>query len=303
VAGVDEFEHLVRQAAFRFLDEKTARYGEVLSLDVTKQGVEVGGERVALMTPYKGIFKPRQLDGALSVLTAPPKQNREAPYDDHFGADGIFRYHYRGDDPRHPDNVAVRYVLEHRLPLIYFYGVTPGHYMPVWPVHVIGEDPGTAFFHLDVTGMAVSEVFSTAAEASERRYRMSVVRQRLHQARFREAVLRAHRASCAVCRLRASELVDAAHIVSDAEGGQPVVPNGLALCKLHHAAFDRHILGVRPDLRIVVRRDVLEQRDGPMLIHGLQGFHGAELVVPRRRSDRPDPELLELRYGHFREAG
>jgi len=47
--------------------------------------------------------------------------------------------------------------------------------------------------------------------------------------------------------------------------GEPIVPNGLALCKLHHAAFDRHILGVRPDLVVEVRLDILREVDGPMV--------------------------------------
>jgi len=47
--------------------------------------------------------------------------------------------------------------------------------------------------------------------------------------------------------------------------------NGLALCKLHHAAFDANIIGVTPDLEVTVRLDVLQEIDGPMLQHGLQG--------------------------------
>lgn len=105
-----------------------------------------------------------------------------------------------------------------------------------------------------------------------------------------------------MCRLKRPELVDAAHIVTDAEGGAPDVPNGLALCKLHHAAFDRHILGVRPDLRIVVRQDILEEVDGPMLIHGLQDFHNAPLVVPRPPTLQPGRENLERRYEVFLRA-
>ena len=80
------------------------------------------------------------------------------------------------------------------------------------------------------------------------------------------------------------------------------MPNGLALCKLHHAAFDRNILGVRPDLVIEVRHDVLGEEDGPMLVHGIQGHHEGQLLVPRRRLDRPDPEFLEERYELFRQA-
>ncbi|HEV2126203.1 MAG TPA: HNH endonuclease, partial [Chloroflexota bacterium] len=167
----------------------------------------------------------------------------------------------------------------------------------------VGEDPQTGFFHLDLTGMAVPETLSTASEDTERRYRTSIVRHRLHQARFRQAVIRAYQTSCAVCRLRRGELVDAAHIISDAEGGRPEVPNGLALCKLHHAAFDRHILGVRPDLRIVLHQDLLDEHDGPMLVHGLQEFHGARLTVPGRPVLQPSTECLEQRYARFLAAG
>ena len=51
---------------------------------------------------------------------------------------------------------------------------------------------------------------------------------RLHQATFRERVLHAYRTSCAICRLRHRELLDAAHILPDGHPrGEPVVPNGL----------------------------------------------------------------------------
>jgi putative restriction endonuclease len=48
------------------------------------------------------------------------------------------------------------------------------------------------------------------------------------------------------------------------------VPNGLSLCSLHHAAFDRNILGITPDLLVDIRSDILEEIDGPVLVHGLQ---------------------------------
>jgi putative restriction endonuclease len=81
-----------------------------------------------------------------------------------------------------------------------------------------------------------------------------------------------------------------------------IVPNGLALCTLHHAAFDRNVLGVRPDLKVEVRLDVLREVDGPMLEHGLQGFQGAEITVPRAEHLRPDREFLAERYELFRRA-
>ena len=97
-------------------------------------------------------------------------------------------------------------------------------------------------------------------------------RQRLHQRAFRERVLDAYQHQCAFCRFRHQELLDAAHIVRTEPQGTPVVENGLSLCKLHHAAFDRYFLGVRPDYVVQVRADVLEEKDGPTLVHGIQAL-------------------------------
>ncbi len=99
-----------------------------------------------------------------------------------------------------------------------------------------------------------------------RSYVTRLTKQRMHQQQeFRQRVLRAYCEQCAICRLRHVELLDAAHILPDGHPrGEPVVPNGVALCKLHHAAFDRHFLGVRPDLTVELRPDVLREPDGPM---------------------------------------
>jgi putative restriction endonuclease len=98
-------------------------------------------------------------------------------------------------------------------------------------------------------------------------------------------------------------LLDAAHILSDRhERGEPLVSNGLAMCKIHHAAFDANIMGIRPDRIVEVRADILTEVDGPMLRHGLQQLHGEKITVPRQRRDAPDIDRLEERYEQFRTA-
>jgi putative restriction endonuclease len=147
-----------------------------------------------------------------------------------------------------------------------------------------------------------------AADGARRAYATRLAMTRLHQAKFRQRVLKAYQRSCTVCRLGRDErldgLIDAAHILPDRhERGEPVVRNGLALCKIHHAAFDMNIMGIRPDQVIEIRSDILLERDGPMLRHGLQELHGSRLaVIPRQPRDRPDPERLSERYEEFRSA-
>jgi putative restriction endonuclease len=97
--------------------------------------------------------------------------------------------------------------------------------------------------------------------------------------------------------------VPAAVVAEKLEAMVALGPNGLALCKLHHAAFDSHMLGVRPDLVIELRRDILDEADGPMLQFGLQGFHGMALHAPRLAELRPCKDFLAERFELFRKAG
>jgi putative restriction endonuclease len=163
-----------------------------------------------------------------------------------------------------------------KTPLIYFYGLVPGQYVVAWPVYVVGDNPGFLAFAVAVDSheLTVGMIADGASLAGEGRRQCvtQVTQRRLHQEGFRLRVLKAYRNCCAVCHLRHQELLDAAHILPDGHPkGEEVVPNGLALCKLHHAAFDRHFLGIRPDLVIEVRRVIMDEADGPMLRHGLQG--------------------------------
>jgi putative restriction endonuclease len=254
----------------------------------------------------QGIFKPRILrEMPLSITTVPIVEGETRPYHDAFGPDGLLRYLYRGTNPKHHENVGLRLTMQRQVPLIYFHGVVPGWYIAEWPVHIVGDDPARLTFSVSVDERRFASLGAVPPDSEEteirRRYATRIFRQRLHQREFRERVVRAYQHHCAVCRLRRNELLEAAHIVADVDPlGVPSVPNGLALCTLHHAAFDRHVIGVTPDYIVEVRPDVLGESDGPMLIHGLQGFHGVRLFVPKRASSQPNRQLLEQRYALFR---
>jgi len=141
-------------------------------------------------------------------------------------------------------------------------------------------------------------------DEARRAYVTRQTKQRLHQQSFRRRVLLAYTSHCAICRLRRERLLDAAHILADNDPrGEPVVKNGLALCKLHHAAFDANLLGIRPELTVDLKLELLRERDGPMLLHGLQGFQGQRILVPRSPAQQPDREFLAERYERFRRAG
>src|SRR4029453_14424054 len=181
------------------------------------------------------------------------------PYDDGFTDGGFLRYRYRGADPNHRDNVGLRTALQRQTPLIYLHGIVQGLYEPAWPVFIVEDHPEALTFIVAIDAQvdvpAAWQANDPAALAARRQYVTAVVRQRLHQRGFRERVLRAYQQCCAICRLRHDELLEAANLLPDGHPlGEPVIPNGLALCKLHHAAFDAYIIGVTPDLEVTVRR-------------------------------------------------
>jgi putative restriction endonuclease len=214
-------------------------------------------------------------------------------------------YRYRGDDPQHPDNVALRRALELQRPVLYLVAIKQGVYDVVAPCYVTGDEPGALTFFLiaDSEEYVPGEVSDSLESWPRKAYITRVVKQRLHQQRFRSLVLAAYREQCAMCRLRHTALLEAAHILPDRdERGNPEVPNGLSLCRIHHGAYDLGILGVDGDYRIHLRPDVLEEHDGPMLRHGLQDLHGVDISVPRRGADRPRRDYLMERFDKFRAA-
>jgi putative restriction endonuclease len=300
----------IRLAAFAHLNILRERSGPLVRAADMQAGFEFEGERVPLFNEPVGIWRPRQLgrDGAaLSVTTAPPKPGRTPPYlDDIAEESGELAYRYQRDGADNWMNRSVRRAFELGRPLIYFYGIEPGLYDAIYPVYVVGDEPAAETFRLThdpMAGVALNVLPPPGQVAVPRDYATREVKVRMHQRLFRALVMRAYRTTCSVCRIRHNPLLDAAHILPDRdERGRPEVPNGLALCKIHHAAFDAHILGVSPDCVIHVRHDILDEVDGPMLQHGLKEMNGVRLGLPRRAELKPNRDYLAERFDRFRAA-
>ena len=274
-----EYDRQLRLALFAHVQRLADTNGGVVSGDQLAAGFTFQGARILIYNRQRGIFRPtqlRELGAALTIQTS-----YDGPYADEAGSDeGTFLYKYQGDDPTRWDNVALRRAGELRVPILYLYALKPGVYRALWPVFVDGDDPSSLTFMLraDAASELNQPIAAFAPERLElqRRYRTAAVKQRLHQEQFRVLVLDAYREQCAMCRLKHVPLLDAAHIVADADPrGVAAVTNGLSLCKIHHSAFDVNILGIDQDYFVHVREDVLAETDGPMLLHGLQEMQGS----------------------------
>ncbi len=294
---------------FNWLQNQIEIYNEVLPWDILSYGFKYNNERVPLIGP-QGIWKPKILEKfPISITTSP-----DSPYDDKISDDGpLLKYKYRGNNPDHPDNVRLRLAMIDHIPLIYFIGLKKGWYFTVFPVYIVNDHKEDLSFTVVVEDSKQFN-FQSTSEFDEninerlglykkREYITVQVRQRLHQRSFRERVLMAYREQCSLCRIRHTELLDAAHIMPDNDPlGEPIVSNGISLCKIHHAAFDANILGITPDYLVEIRKDILLEHDGPMLKHGLIELHGNKLIVPNREIYKPNREYLDLRYQIFKSA-
>lgn len=282
-----------------------------LTSDDLAAGVEVDGVRIPLVNPQRGIFKPRQMRRLLSIRTVYPRGGARIWYDDQRkvhaqieAGEEVIDYAFQGTNPDAHDNQWLRDAMLDQIPIIYFLGVAPGRYTPYFPTFIVEWDAkhlraGIAF------GAPLQKSEGAAApDEAERRYAVRLVAQRLHQSRFREAVLSAYGSRCAITGLPEPRLLDAAHIIGDTDAakGQPVVPNGLPLSKVHHAAFDANLIGIDPDFRIHVSEALLSINDGPMLEQGIKERAGELIRLPKRLIDYPDKERLAMRFEEYESA-
>lgn len=303
-------DQLLRAAAIAHVEARRQRArGGALSWADIAEGFFFQGRRLHLANKPRGIFWPAELTvGALSIKTTIPRRGREARYDDQIASEApYFEYRHQGEDPGSRDNDRLRQCWQQALPLIYFHAVAEGRYEPLICM-VTGEDTSRrCFLVVPVDELQIQDdpiLRQTPLVRFDRRYAITEVRRRLHQACFREAVLGAYQTRCAVCALRHGQLLDAAHIIPDRDKrGEAMVPNGLALCKLHHAAYDAGIMGITAECTVCLREDILLEVDGPLLDHGLKQFHQAPLrVLPHAAADRPDRDLLAERFAQFLSA-
>lgn len=299
----------LRTAAFLHVRRLQETHDQLAASDLAA-GFTFEGNRFPLVNQQRGIFKPQKMTHLLSIRTVFPKPGAKVWYDDQrhvhrqiYDGEDTIDYAFMGTDSTRADNRWLKEAFEHRIPIIYFLGISPGRYQAVLPSFIVGWDARAAKAQVAFGAPLAATENAPPADHAERRYALRAVQQRLHQASFRAAVIHAYRGRCALSGLPEPMLLDAAHIVTDRHErlGQPVIPNGIPLSKIHHAAFDAHLIGIDPDFRVHVSDRLLVQNDGPML-EALKRLHNGTLHLPERTRDQPDRDRLAMRFESFKAA-
>lgn len=138
----------MRLAAF----EHVRRLGEVhthLTAAELRPGFNFAGERIPLINPQRGIFKPQQMRYLPSIRTVFRKLGGKVWYDDQremhrqiYEGEETVAYAFMGQDPDAADTRWLREAFEEQVPIIYFLGVAPGRYQAMLPAFISGWDSG-----------------------------------------------------------------------------------------------------------------------------------------------------------------
>jgi putative restriction endonuclease len=259
---------------------------------------QYAGQSVRLIDQYGGIWNPgaswnlgEELRATLSINTT-----TSGKYDDKEVSGGLWRYDYQSGGTA-GKNTKMRKAMELQLPLIWFVQQDSGRYVP-YKVFIINDFPDDGYC-LIAPDLSLATA-SRSESLIERRYAERMMKQRLHQPAFRARVISAYETKCAICRLGHGRLLDAAHITPDSEETSSTsVKNGLSLCKIHHTAYDINIVGIDSDYTVHVRPDILAEKDGPMLEHGIKEMDKVKLWVPSAAAEKPEQARLETRFQEF----
>lgn len=135
---------------------------------------------------------------------------------------------------------------------------------------------------------------AVAAATAPRRVVLTQVARKLREAGFSRRVLRAYANACAMCGVQL-RLIDAAHIIPVAKVNNDATCNGVALCALHHRAYDRALVSMDEKYRIVLNPDRLASLTAEHRVGGFPTFKKnlrAILALPPALNDRPDPDHI-----------
>ena len=308
-------DHEIRAAAFALVRRLQDENGG-LSRDDLYNGVQWRGRRIRLDGHVQGIWKPKEMDGLLSIKTAWPRQRTGRPdtYPDqrqalreHFEHRDVLEYSFMQNNPNHRHNQLLHDAWRRRIPIIYLIASYPAFYQAFFPAFIVDWDSVTL-------KTRVAFGFESPPETeNERRIGIAIARRQYDHAAFRENVLSAYRETCAVSGVMGRSHVGVAELAPSygpAADAAATASAGVALSKLHRAAFEADLLGIDADGRLHVAHRADLYRSGTTsrrqpestVITALREINGARIQLPENPSHRPDRELLDLRYQQFLRA-
>ena len=299
----------IRETAFQAVEKLAIECNGRIPWGRISEGFTFNGDTIFFASKAPGIFKPRQMSSALSVISRVPRNGRKPWYPDQkpdsdFDDDtSLLAYSLAKN--KHYSNEYLRKSYSMRSPIIYFRGIKEGIYEAVSPVWIERFDENLKRVLLAASDImhpnrsSMEEYKFESTEVKEPSWKIVERKQRNHQSWFSKIVKSAYGYRCAFSGLPFDNLLVGAHIVPDAEGGLATVKNGICMSTLHHSAYDSFLIGIDPDYKIHVAPQVLDEQDGPVLQH-IKDLDDQKLWVPTSTSEQPSKKYLEQRFSVFK---
>jgi len=261
---------------------------------------------------FKGITPRTRAQGKFVILMS----NEGEIYDDDIGGDGSLVYEGEGVKEKgdQSDKYANSALIESESELrpIYLFtsqeGVDEYEYhglVDVRDYEYVSDGSRMVYrFELEMLGVESWEEYQESAEdvkvsiddsqsLFQDKTEYTENRRRVRASVFRREVKRQYENTCVVCgRSRytpeGKPEVEAAHIIPKSESGADKIRNGIALCKLHHWAFDSGWISLSDDYTVLLN-DWTEQNPPD----AVASFEGTEIKLPLDADKVPHPKALQ----------
>ena len=117
---------------------------------------------------------------------------------------------------------------------------------------------------------------------------------------FKREIPKIYNNTCAITGLRIDaitniSMVDACHIVPFSEGYDDTLTNGIALCPNLHRAFDRGLISISDDYRVILNENFIESES----VYNLSQFSGIKITLPSQKKHYPALENLKQHRERF----
>lgn len=149
----------------------------------------------------------------------------------------------------------------------------------------------------------VAEIDETIKKLPEGKEKQVIVKQRINQTFFRNAVLSSYNSQCCISGLSEPRLLEACHIVdwSENEANRTNPSNGLCLNPLLHKAYDNFLISVDADYKVSISDKLLENsKNDSSLLNYFKNLDRKSILLPTRFF--PNRDFLESHHKKFLEA-
>ncbi len=123
----------------------------------------------------------------------------------------------------------------------------------------------------------------------------------LRSSAFKREIPKIYDNTCSISGMRIDatiniSMIDSCHIVPFSKSYDDTITNGIALCPNLHRAFDRGLISIDENFKVLIRKTFTESTQTPYLI---RAFEGKKINLPQNTAYRPSQENIARHRKRF----